>query len=83
MEQLAERRMQREEESQFAATTHPNPDSYYSRGHGHGPPEDDEDDDEYDEDYDSQEDEYEEEEDMVLFVVGLSRVMLTVVARTP
>jgi hypothetical protein len=65
MEQLAERRMQREEEAQYAAATHPN--SYYERGHGHGAPEDEDDDDFDDEDdYDSQDDFEEEEEDMVL-----------------
>ena len=58
MEQLAERRMQREEEAQFAAA---------GMGHNHGPPLDDDGyDDEDDEDYDSQDDEeYDEEDEMV------------------
>lgn len=61
MEQLAERRMQREEEQQYAAAG-------IHAGHNHGQPLDD---DGYDEDeddeYDSQEeDDYEEEDDMVI-----------------
>lgn len=66
MEQLAERRMQREEEAQYqtAGMTHPsslpNP-----HGHNHVPPEEEEYDDEDDEDYDSQEDDYEEDDEMV------------------
>jgi hypothetical protein len=67
MEQLAERRMQREEEAQYAAAAHPTSYRDNSYQHNHGPaPEDDYDDDD-EEDYDSQEDdEYdEEEEDMV------------------
>ncbi|KAJ9649562.1 Stress response protein nst1 [Coniosporium tulheliwenetii] len=65
MEQLAERRMQREEEAQYqtAGMTHPsslpNP-----HGHNHVPPEEEEYDDEDDEDYDSQEDDYEEDDEM-------------------
>ncbi|QDS75773.1 hypothetical protein FKW77_008765 [Venturia effusa] len=75
MEQLAERRMQREEDAQYAAATHPSshnqqgyPDSY-RHNHAHPPPpqEDDEDfgedDDDDDGDYDSQDDDYEEEEE--------------------
>lgn len=65
MEQLAERRMQREEEAQYASSRYPS-----TPGHNHGAPLDDDDDQEYDdeddEEYDdSQEDDYEEEDDMV------------------
>jgi hypothetical protein len=71
MEQLAERRMQREEEAQYAAAAHPT--SYQdSYRHQHGPPpeEDDYDDDE-DEDYDSQEDEeYDDEEETMVRAEG-------------
>jgi len=66
MEQLAERRMQREEEAQYAAAglRHPS-----MQGHGHGPPlEEDEYDDEDDEDYDSADDEDYDEDEMVGFV---------------
>ncbi|KAL9611216.1 MAG: hypothetical protein Q9167_004130 [Letrouitia subvulpina] len=66
MEQLAERRMQREEEAQYAATaglSHPS-----MQSHNHGPPlEDDAYDDEEEEEedsYDSQDDEDYEEDDM-------------------
>ena len=68
MEQLAERRMQREEEAQYAAAGlgHPS-----VQAHNHGPPMDDDGyDDEDDEEYDSQdeeEDDYEEDEMVVLF----------------
>lgn len=62
MEQLAERRMQREEEAQYAAAgmNHPS-----MQGHNHGPPLDDDGyDDDEEEEYDSQDyDEDEEEED--------------------
>ena len=79
MEQLAERRMQREEDTQYnmsvARQTLP--------GHNHPPLDEDEDYDEeddeeedVDDDYDSQEEDYEEEDDMVslkfLFVLFLS-----------
>lgn len=64
MEQLAERRMQREEEAQYAAagTSHPS-----IQGHNHGPPLDDDGyDDDEDDEYDSQEyDEDDEDDDMV------------------
>lgn len=62
MEQLAERRMQREEEAQYNAGLHP-PYTHGSHvGHNH-PPDDEEYDDEED-DYDSQEeDDFEEEDD--------------------
>ena len=61
MEQLAERRMQREEEAQYAASAHPSYQGNY--GHNHGPGPEDEDFDEDDEDYDSQEEDYDDEED--------------------
>lgn len=63
MEQLAERRMQREEEAQYAAAGlgHPS-----MQAHNHGPPLDDEDyDDDDDDEYDSQEDDEYEEDEMV------------------
>ena len=61
MEQLAERRMQREEEAQYAAAGlgHPS-----MQPHNHGPPMDvDGYDDEDDEEYDSQDEEEDYEED--------------------
>ncbi|PWY87817.1 hypothetical protein BO94DRAFT_546003 [Aspergillus sclerotioniger CBS 115572] len=62
MEQLAERRMQREEDTQYGiAAAHQ---SLHS-GHNHGPLDDEDYDDEEDEDYDSQEDEDYEEDEMV------------------
>ncbi|KAI9810772.1 MAG: Stress response protein nst1 [Thelocarpon impressellum] len=60
MEQLAERRMAREEEAQYVAAdlTHPSVGLHGHAGHNHPPqPEDDEYDDEDEDDYDSQEDE--------------------------
>ncbi|KAJ5722589.1 hypothetical protein N7488_000624 [Penicillium malachiteum] len=62
MEQLAERRMQREEDPQFnISTSHQS----FHAGHNHGPLDDDEDyDDEEDEDYDSQEEEEFDEDEM-------------------
>ena len=66
MEQLAERRMRREEDAQYASAGlgHPS-----TQSHNHGPPpEDDGYDDEEDEEYDSQEDEeYDDEELVALF----------------
>ena len=64
MEQLAERRMQREEEAQYAAAGMGHPSM---QGHNHGPPLDDDGyDDDEDDEYDSQEyDEDDEEDDMV------------------
>ncbi|KAF2097488.1 hypothetical protein NA57DRAFT_77745 [Rhizodiscina lignyota] len=61
MEQLAERRMQREEEAQFAAAGMSHPHQDY--GHNHGDPDDEYDD---EDDYDSQDydDEDEDEDDM-------------------
>lgn len=65
MEQLAERRMQREEETQYLASAGHPP---MQAGHNHGAPLDDEDyDDDEDEDYDSQEDDEFEEDEMVCF----------------
>ncbi|OCK86278.1 hypothetical protein K432DRAFT_387952 [Lepidopterella palustris CBS 459.81] len=67
MEQLAERRMQREEEAQYAAAglSHPNPYSKAHTSHSHGaPPEDDEYDDEEDEEYDDDDEEYEDDEEV-------------------
>lgn len=65
MEQLAERRMQREEEAQYAASGlgHAS-----TQPHNHGPPLDDEDYDEEedDEEYDSQEDEDYDDDEMVI-----------------
>jgi hypothetical protein len=62
MEQLAERRMQREEDTQYGiAAAH---ESLHS-GHNHGPFDDEDYDDEEDEDYDSQEEEDYEEDEMV------------------
>ena len=64
MEQLAERRMQREEDAQYAATS-PAHQSIHA-GHNHAPPLDEEDyDDEEEDDYDSQDDEEYEEDEMV------------------
>ena len=64
MEQLAERRMQREEEAQFqnAGLRHPG-----MQPHNHGPPldEDAEYDEEDEEDYDSQDEDYEDDEMVV------------------
>ena len=61
MEQLAERRMQREEEAQFQA----HPSMYRSHAaHGHdAPPEEDEFDDEGDEEEGYEDDDYEEDEE--------------------
>ena len=68
MEQLAERRMARDEEAQFAAAGFRHPSA-----HNHGPPlEEDEYEDEEDEDYASDEDDDYEEDEMVCAVVVLS-----------
>lgn len=61
MEQLAERRMQREEEAQF--NSHPNMYPRHSHNHGPSPEEDDFDDDEDYEDGDEDGDFEEDEED--------------------
>lgn len=65
MEQLAERRMQREEDTQYGiAAAHQ---SFH--GHNHGPLDDEDyDDEEEDEDYDSQEEEEFDEDEMVGFI---------------
>ena len=69
MEQLAERRMQREEETQYAASALAH--SSMHGGHNHGPLLDDEEyDDEDEEEYDSQEDEEYEEDEMVRSSAG-------------
>lgn len=61
MEQLAERRMQREEEAQYAA--HPTMHRPYS-AHGHAPqPEDEEYDDEVDEEEGYEDEDYEEDDE--------------------
>ncbi|KAJ5674008.1 hypothetical protein N7462_009447 [Penicillium macrosclerotiorum] len=61
MEQLAERRMQREEDTQYnIAAAHQS----FHAGHNHGPLDDDDYDDEEDEDYDSQEEEEFDEDEM-------------------
>ncbi|KAL5338699.1 salt tolerance down-regulator-domain-containing protein [Aspergillus crustosus] len=61
MEQLAERRMQREEDTQYSiAAAHQS----LHNGHNHGPLDDEDYDDEEDEDYDSQEEEEYEEDEM-------------------
>jgi hypothetical protein len=62
MEQLAERRMQREEDTQYGiAAAHQ---SFH--GHNHGPLDDEDyDDEQEDEDYDSQEEEEFDEDEMV------------------
>ena len=66
MEQLAERRMQREEEAQYAAAGLRHP---AMQGHGNGAPlEEDEYDEEEDDDYDSAEDEEYDEDEMVSFM---------------
>ena len=66
MEQLAERRMRREEDAQYASAGlgHPS-----TQSHNHGPPpEDDGYDDEEDEEYDSQDEEEYEDEELVSLV---------------
>lgn len=65
MEQLAERRMQREEEAQYAAAGLTNPSSMQDShaGHNHGPAGEDEEYGDEDEEYDSQEEDYDEDED--------------------
>ena len=63
MEQLAERRMQREEEAQFAANGLTPPSLPNAHGHNHEPlPEEEEEFDE-EEEYDSQDEEYDDEDD--------------------
>lgn len=65
MEQLAERRMAREEDArEHFARGYAHPNGSYSNPHSHPPPEDDDydDDEEEDDDYDDSQDEYEDEE---------------------
>lgn len=71
MEQLAERRMQREEDTQYGmVAAHQS----YHAGHNHGPlDEDDYDDEEEEEDYDSQEEEDYEDDEMVSHKVKSSK----------
>lgn len=82
MEQLAERRMQREEEAQYAAAGlgHAS-----MQPHNHGPPMDDDGyDDEDDEEYDSQDEEEDYEEDeMVLFIFHTHIGVMLIFARKP
>jgi hypothetical protein len=67
MEQLAERRMQREEDTQYGmVAAHQS----YHAGHNHGPLDEDDYDDEEEEDYDSQEEEDYEDDEMVSRKVG-------------
>lgn len=80
MEQLAERRMQREEEAQYAAAGLGHPSMHGSSNHGIPP--DEEDYDEEDDEYDSQDEEEYEEDDMVKFILQMTLAPLTV-PRTP
>jgi hypothetical protein len=70
MEQLAERRMQREEAAQYGpGHSHSgNYSGYNDHAHGAAPPDQDEFDDDDEEDYDSQDD-YEEEDDEMVIVI--------------
>lgn len=61
MEQLAERRMQREEDTQYGLAAHQS----LHAGHNHGPLDEDDYDDEEDEEYDSQDEEDYEDDEMV------------------
>lgn len=62
MEQLAERRMQREEDTEYnIAAAHQS----FHAGHNHGPLDDEDYDEEEDEEYDSQEEEEYDEDEMV------------------
>jgi hypothetical protein len=68
MEQLAERRMQREEDTQYGmAAAHQS----LHAGHNHGPLDEDDYDDEEDDDYDSQDDEEYDEDEMVCIFYGI------------
>ena len=72
MEQLAERRMQREEDPQYGvAAAHPS----LHAGHNHGPLDDEDYDDEEEDDYDSQDEEEYEEDDMVCQPFYLSSLL--------
>lgn len=80
MEQLAERRMQREEDTQYATASAAHQSLH--AGHNHGPPLDEEDyEDEEDDDYDSQDDEDYEEDEMVC--VNTQRLVLGIQANCP
>ena len=75
MEQLAERRMQREEDTQYGiAAAHQT-----FHGHNHGPLDEDDydDDDEEEEDYDSQEEEEFDEDEMVGTIIPRSLITST------
>lgn len=73
MEQLAERRMQREEDTQFAmAAAH----QAMHSGHNHGPLDEDDYDEEEDDDYDSQEDDEDYEEDEMVRLAQLPPCVL-------
>lgn len=82
MEQLAERRMQREEEAQFAA----HPSMYRSHSaHGHEPPpEEDDFDEEGEEEEGYEDDDYEEEdEEEDVRIICLTAYILLMENRTP
>ena len=80
MEQLAERRMQREEEAQYQA--HP---TMYRGPHNshHQQPEDDEFDDEEEDEEGYEDDDYEEDEDEEVRVTGALQSDLLTTARIP
>ena len=78
MEQLAERRMAREEEAQYAASGLGQSQHTYTN---HPPDEDDFEDDDEDE-YDSQED-YEEEDDEMVRCLGRLLQALLIIYRNP
>lgn len=88
MEQLAERRMQREEEAHYAASglAHASmhlPGQNSHAGHNHPPlPEDEDFEDEEDDEYDSQEDEEYEEDRMVGLMLSVSVCLVLTVVRT-
>lgn len=74
MEQLAERRMRREEDAQYASAGlgHPS-----TQSHNHGPPpEDDGYDDEEDEEYDSQDEEEYDDEELVAFIFSSYQLLV-------
>jgi hypothetical protein len=74
MEQLAERRMRREEDAQYASAGlgHPS-----MQSHNHGPPlEDDGFDDEEDEEYDSQEEEEYDDEELVALLFFPQQILV-------
>jgi hypothetical protein len=84
MEQLAERRMQREEEIHYPASSYAHRDIH--QGHNHPPidEDDDYDDEEDDEDYDSQEEDDYEGDDMVSSRIFCSRrIFINTLTRTP